>query len=300
MAGVDDERRFREALLQHMQDVSQRLTALDRQWETPRGFQIGEGSGTSHHLPKHDATQHMASRTPTRPTMPTFLDEDIGARAQREPEIDPDQVDAYIAEYLARGPAIRDLISFRDYVQLQRDSRPHNFHRGNRRSHDGGLQRTVDRFHLPTFDGSSRRSEKAWVDKLDTSFQLDRVSERETIKMVTSHLEDEGTQDCRESEVTPSVTQDSPSLETSLAMSVDVVVEKVEPTSVEPSIEVMTRVASESSGGSSPQMGAVSGDVSTFDEALGGTKVLDDGLRQWYHRLWMNLRVLKGKATSIR
>ena len=118
MAGDDDERRFREAL-QHMQDVSQRLTALEvRQWETLRGFQIGEGSGTSHHLPEHDATQHMASHTPTRPTMPTFLDEDIGVGAQRAPETDPDQMDAYIAEYLTRGPTMKDLISFRDYVQL--------------------------------------------------------------------------------------------------------------------------------------------------------------------------------------
>ena len=57
MAVDDDERRFIEALLQHMQDVSQRLTALEvRQRETPRGFRIGEGSGTSHHLPEHDAT----------------------------------------------------------------------------------------------------------------------------------------------------------------------------------------------------------------------------------------------------
>ena len=137
------------------------------------------------------------------------------------------------------------------------------------------------------------------MDKLDTSFQLDRVSERKTIKMVTSHLEDEDTQDCRESEVTPSVTQDSPSSETSLAVSVDVVVEKVEPTPVEPSIEVMTGVASESSGGSSTQMGAVSGDVATFDEALAGTEVLDDGRIQRYHRLRTDLRVLRGKATSV-
>ena len=78
----DDERRCRETLLQHIQDVSQRLAALAvRQRETPRGFQIGGGSGTSHHLLEHDATQHMASHTPTRPTMPTFLDEDIGAGA---------------------------------------------------------------------------------------------------------------------------------------------------------------------------------------------------------------------------
>ena len=48
--------------------------------------------------------------------------------------------------------------------------------------------------------------------------------------MVTSHLEDESTQDCREFEDTPSVTEDSPSLETSLTVPVDIVVEKVEPT----------------------------------------------------------------------
>ena len=87
MAGNDDERRFRE-VLQYMQDVSQRLAALEvRQRETPRGFQIGEGSGTSHHLPDNVATQHMASHTPTHPTMPTFLDEDIRAAAQQEPEL---------------------------------------------------------------------------------------------------------------------------------------------------------------------------------------------------------------------
>ena len=88
--------------------------------------------------------------------------------------------------------------------------------------------------------------------------------------MVTLHLEDEGTQDCREFEDTPSETQDSPSLETSLTVPVDIVVEEVEPTPVEPSTEVMTGTMSESSGGSSTrQMGEVSGDISTIDEALG-------------------------------
>ena len=90
MAGDDDAKRFGEILLKslqdlsrHMETVGQRLTTLEvRQRETPRGFQIGEGSGTSHHLPEHDATQHMASHTPTRSTMPTFLGADIGAGAQ--------------------------------------------------------------------------------------------------------------------------------------------------------------------------------------------------------------------------
>ena len=80
------------------------------------------------------------------------------------------------------------------------------------------------------------------------------------------------------------MTQGSPVLETSLTISVDILVERVELTPVVPSIEVMTGVVSEFSGGSSAwQMGAVPGDASTFDEALGATKVLDDGRTQRCH-----------------
>jgi len=89
MAGDDGAKRFGEILLKSVQDLSrqievmgQRFTAVEaRQRATPRGFQIGEGSGTSHPLPEHDATQHMASHTPTHSTMPTFLGADIGAGA---------------------------------------------------------------------------------------------------------------------------------------------------------------------------------------------------------------------------
>ena len=122
------------------------------------------------------------------------------------------------------------------------------------------------------------------VEKLDTSFQLDRITEGEAIKMATSHLEDEGTQDHGKHVDTPSMTQGSPVLETSLTISVDILIERVEPTPVVPSIEVMTGVVSESSGGSSTrQMGEVPRDVSTFDEALGDIEVLDDGRTQQCH-----------------
>ena len=57
---VDDSeaKQFGEALLKLVQDLvrqievmGQRFTAVEaRQRETPRGFQVGEGSGTSHHL----------------------------------------------------------------------------------------------------------------------------------------------------------------------------------------------------------------------------------------------------------
>ena len=69
--------------------------------------------------------------------------------------------------------------------------------------------------------------------------------------MATSHLEDEGTQDHGEHVDTPSMTQGSPVLETYLTISVDISVERVELTPVVPSIEVMTGVVSECSGGSS-------------------------------------------------
>ena len=60
----DAAKEFGEMLLKSIQDLSrqievmgQRFTVVEaRQRVTPRGFQIGEGSGTSHHLPEHDAT----------------------------------------------------------------------------------------------------------------------------------------------------------------------------------------------------------------------------------------------------
>ena len=83
--------------------MGQRFTTVEaRQRESPRVFQVGEGSGTSHHSPKqgatqHDTTQQMASHTPTHSTMPTFLGADTGAGAQQEGETG--HMGDYFAEY---------------------------------------------------------------------------------------------------------------------------------------------------------------------------------------------------------
>ena len=70
------------------------------------------------------------------------------------------------------------------------------------------------------------------------------------------------------------MTQDSPLLETSLTVSANILVERVEPTAVKPSIEVMTKVVFEFLGGNHKhQMGEVPGDISTFDEAVRDTEV---------------------------
>ena len=84
----DAGKEFGEPLLKSVQDLSkridemgQKLTAEPRQRETPRGFYTGEGSGTSHHLQEHIIAQQMASHTPPRSTMPTFLVAATGAGA---------------------------------------------------------------------------------------------------------------------------------------------------------------------------------------------------------------------------
>ena len=73
MVGDDDAKKFGDMLLKTVQDLSrqmetmgQRVAAIEvRQRETPRGFQIGEGSSTSHHMPEREAIPFMASHAPT-------------------------------------------------------------------------------------------------------------------------------------------------------------------------------------------------------------------------------------------
>lgn len=129
----EDGKRFADILLKSVQDLlrqievmGQRFTAVEaRQRENRRVFQVGEGLGTSHHLPEQgatqrDTTQQMASHAPTRSTMPTFLGADTGAGAQQEAE--PGHMGDYFAEYQAYGQEFRDALSFSDFIQLRRDS----------------------------------------------------------------------------------------------------------------------------------------------------------------------------------
>jgi len=46
----------------------------------------------------------------------------------------------------------------------------------------------MGRLFLPTFDGSSKSSAKAWVEKLDVYFQLKQMKEGEKIKISMLHL----------------------------------------------------------------------------------------------------------------
>jgi len=45
--------------------------------------------------------------------------------------------------------------------------------------------------YFPTYNGTTKCTTHAWVEKLDTYFQLNRMTEVEAIKMATLHLEGE-------------------------------------------------------------------------------------------------------------
>ena len=121
--------------------------------------------------------------------MPTFLATDTGVGAQQE--LESAHMGNCFTEYQSYGREFREALTFHDFIQLKRDSRPRNHNRGKRHSQDGDVQCTLGRFYLPTFDGSSKCSTKAWVEKLDISFQLNQMAEAEAIKVVTLHLEGE-------------------------------------------------------------------------------------------------------------
>lgn len=46
----------------------------------------------------------------------------------------------------------------------------------------------MGRLFLPNFDGSTKRSTRAWVEKLDVYFQLNQMAKVEAIKISTLHF----------------------------------------------------------------------------------------------------------------
>lgn len=119
-----------QELLRRIEEMGQKFTADQRQRETPRGFHTGEGSDSSHHLQEHLTARHMASLTPPRSTMPTFLA--IGTGAGAPQELEPVHMGDYFSEYQSYIREFGEALTFHDFVQLKKDSRPRNHNRGAR------------------------------------------------------------------------------------------------------------------------------------------------------------------------
>ena len=68
-------------------------------------------------------------------------------------------------------------------------NKPRNFNRGF--NHNYELQKTLGRLTIPNFDGARRGSARIWVQKLDTYFQFNPMTETDAIKLATLHLDRE-------------------------------------------------------------------------------------------------------------
>jgi hypothetical protein len=68
---------------------------------------------------------------------------------------------------------------------------PREWNKATQNQQNFDLMRKVGRLTIPSFDGSSKRTTRAWVQKLDTYLQLNPMTEAEEIKYSTLHLEGE-------------------------------------------------------------------------------------------------------------
>ena len=156
---------------------------MERYKETPRRSQHGEIPNTSHYWCEKLALQLV----PQCSTMPTFLTigDELGGTQEEETLGD------YFLEYESQSKRFKEHLNFQEFCRIKDNRRPNNHNRGVGYMQNNDLQRTMRRFFLPSFDGSLKCTTKAWVEKLDTYFQLNRVSEMEAIKIEALNLEGE-------------------------------------------------------------------------------------------------------------
>jgi hypothetical protein len=113
--------------------------------------------------------------------MPSFLE------AQQQdnflPEVE-DNFEEYAREYATLSAGFKRQVTLDQYCGIKYRGRPRNYQR---RNHE--LERRAGKMEIPTFDGSSRSTVQAWVQKLDAYLQLNPMRELDAIKFSTIYLE---------------------------------------------------------------------------------------------------------------
>lgn len=115
--------------------------------------------------------------------MPTFL------AVENEGLQESTSLEGYFAEYDSKSQRFKDNLSFQYLCHLKDRRRPLQQYRDGGFLH--GRHHTMHRFFLPNFDGLPSFSAKAWVEKLDIYFQLNKVPEVEAINIFALHFDGE-------------------------------------------------------------------------------------------------------------
>ena len=117
-------------------------------------------------------TPHIYSK-PSRPSMPHFLEKDTTGPIIPAELSEP--FGAYLKEYRDLGDEFHSTMSFFNFCNMKSRNRPRNFNRGFTQNYE--LQKTVGRLTIHNFEGSRCCSARIWVQKLDTYFQLNPMTE---------------------------------------------------------------------------------------------------------------------------
>jgi hypothetical protein len=94
----------------------------------------------------------------------------------------------YLREYQALGDEFQAAMSLQNFCTIKYKNRPRDHNRGQQNK---DLAQKLGKLSIPSFDGSNRSTTRAWVQKLDTYFQLNHMTEAEAIKFTTLHLDGE-------------------------------------------------------------------------------------------------------------
>jgi len=90
----------------------------------------------------------------------------------------------YAREYAALSASFRRQVTLSEYCGIKYRGRPREFHRGN-----NDLGHKARKMEIFPFDGTTKSSAKAWVQKLDAYLQLNPMMELDAIKFATLYLE---------------------------------------------------------------------------------------------------------------
>jgi hypothetical protein len=169
-----------------------RVVTLDTQ--VPHAAQENSRAGSRPQSPSRTYTS--VSRIP-RPLFPSFHRAPSVAAPPPIPQRPPthaDDIAKYRREYAALGHDFHQDMTLVEYYGLRLRNLPREPQRGGpqqQQGHNLDFIRKVGKLTIPSFDGSSKYTSRAWVKKLDTYYKLNQMTETEAISFTTLHLEGE-------------------------------------------------------------------------------------------------------------
>jgi hypothetical protein len=195
MQVISDMLASQRTMSQSLAQVANRLAMVDIPGtQGPHAAHGNSGAGSRPQSPTRTYTS--ASRIP-RPLFPSFQRATpVAAQvpiAQR-PTTHAEDIAKYWREYAALGQDFHQDMTLIEYCRLRLRNRPREPQRGGQQQQQGhniDFIRKVGKLTIPSFDGSSRCTARAWVQKLDTYYKLNQMTEAEAISFATLHLEGE-------------------------------------------------------------------------------------------------------------